>query len=114
MNSLIENSNSNNYEVPKIFSDKNSKYFELSIQAKYLYGILREENKLSIKRNLVDEKGRVYFLFAQKDLCKAMGVKDPKTIRKYIKELENVSLLYREKQSVTEADRIYLLKLEDI
>lgn len=100
------------YQIPKIFSEETSKYNKLSIPARYLYGILRDRNSLSISKGWVDNDGRIYFLFKQEILCKIMGVKDPKSVRRYLKELENVDLLYRKKQGKTLPDKLYLLQVE--
>lgn len=100
------------YQIPKIFSEETSKYNKLSIPARYLYGILRDRNSLSISKGWVDNDGRIYFLFKQETLCKIMNIKDPKSIRKYLKELENVDLLYRKKQGNNLPDKLYLLQVE--
>lgn len=103
---------SNFYQIPKAFTNENSKYFNISLTAKFIYGVLRDRNSLSMKNGLVDKFKRVYFLFNQKKLCKILGIKDTKTLRKYLKELENIGLLYRESMGSGLADKLYLLQLE--
>lgn len=86
------------YQVPKQIMDKSSKYFNMNLISKLLYGILLDRHSLSIKNNWLDKENRIYFIFIQAELCDLLGVKDPKTVRKYLKQLEEYNLLYRRKQ----------------
>ena len=72
--------------VPKVFIEEDSKYFSMSAMTKLLYGVLLDRNTLSIKNGWVDEDKRVFFLFKQESLCRVLGTKDPKTVRKYLNE----------------------------
>lgn len=100
------------YQIPKAFMLENSKYFSMSAMAKLIYGVLKDRNSLSIKNEWVDKFNRVFFLFNQKNLCKVLGIKDTKTLRKYLNELEEYELLYRESMGDGFADRLYLLQVE--
>lgn len=100
------------YRVPKAFMLEDSQYFKMSPMCKLMYGILSDRNSLSIKNGWVDEQKRVYFLFNQKSLCKVLGIKDPKTLRKYLKELEDYNLLFRESLGEGLTDKLYLLQPE--
>ena len=98
-------------QIPKIFAIEGSKYFNMSMEAKYLYGILADRNKLSIKNGWIDEQQRVFFLYSQAEIGKMIG-KDVKTVRKYLKQLEDFGLLHRERQGLNKTDRLYLLQVE--
>ena len=98
--------------VPKVFIEEDSKYFSMSAMTKLLYGVLLDRNTLSIKNGWVDEDKRVFFLFKQESLCRVLGTKDPKTIRKYLNELEKYGLLERKKQGVNLSDKLYLKHVE--
>ncbi|MDO5556581.1 MAG: replication initiator protein A, partial [Clostridia bacterium] len=100
------------YQVPKAFMCKDSKYFSMSAMAKLLYGILADRNSLSMKNGWFDEENRIYFKFNQEELCDVLGVKDPKTLRKYLKELEKHELLFRKRMGAMLVDRLYLLQVE--
>ena len=98
--------------VPKVFIEEDSKYFSMSAMTKLLYGVLLDRNTLSIKNGWVDEDKRVFFLFKQESLCRVLGTKDPKTVRKYLNELEKYGLLERKKQGVNLSDKLYLKRVE--
>lgn len=100
------------YQVPKIFMMEESTYFKMSAMAKLTYGVLADRNSLSISNGWIDDERRVFFLFNQKALCAVLGVKDPKTVRRYLKELESADLLYRESQGDGMVDRLYLLQVD--
>ena len=94
------------YKFPKIFMVEDSKYFSMSPMAKLTYSILADRNSLSIKNKWVDENKRVYFLFKQTEIAKFIGIKDLKTVRKYLTELEKYGLLERKRQGINIPDRM--------
>ena len=102
------------YKIPKVFMVEGSKYFNMSAMAKLMYSILSDRNSLSIKNKWVDDQKRVYFLFKQTEIGKMIGVKDTKTVRKYLNELEKNELLERKRQGLNEPDRLYLKYQESI
>lgn len=98
-------------QLPKAFFMEDSKYYKMSLQAKTLYGILRDRNNLSIKNGWVDSEGKIFFIFAQNELSKILGV-NVKTLRNYLKELEKNDLLFRKRSGATLVDTLYLLQAE--
>lgn len=100
------------FKIPDVFTLEGSKYITLSPVAKLLYGVLWKRNSLSIMNKWIDEEGRVYFYFKQDEIGKALNVKDAKTIRKYLKELEQYGLLERVNQGLQLPDRLYLKHVE--
>ena len=79
---------------------------------KLLYGILADRNNLSIKNGWVDTDGRIFFIFKQSELCEQLDLSEP-TIRKYLRELEEYTLLYRKKQGLNLPDLMYLLQIDN-
>ncbi|MGL4760425.1 MAG: replication initiator protein A [Sarcina sp.] len=100
------------YQIPKIFMVKESKYSSLSPMAKLTYGILADRNSISIENGWIDDKQRVFFLFNQEDLCEVLGISQPKTLRKYLKELESMDLIFIVRQGLNLPNRLYLLQVE--
>jgi hypothetical protein len=100
------------YQVPKVFMLEESNYFKMSAMTKLLYGVLADRNSLSIKNGWVDDDKRVFFLFSQEEIGRLLGIKDTKTVRKYLKELETMDLLYRKRQGLNKTDKLYLLQVE--
>ena len=100
------------YQIPKIFMVKESKYSSLSAMAKLTYGILADRNNISIENGWIDTEQRVFFIFDQESLCDILGVKDPKTVRKYLKELEKIDLIFTVRQGINLPNRLYLLQVE--
>ena len=96
------------YKIPKVFMMEGSKYFNMSAMAKLMYLILLDRNSLSVKNKWIDDKKRKYILFKQTEIGKFMGIKETKTVRKYLNELEKNELLERKRQGLNEPDRLYL------
>ena len=97
------------YKLPKVFFLKDSVYYSMTLTSKSLYSILSDRNSISIKNKWIDEENKVYFIYKQEDLCDITGIKDPKTLRKYLKELETYELIERKKQGFNLPDRFYLI-----
>ena len=97
------------YKMPKVFFLKDSVYYSITLTSKSLYSILADRNSVSIKNKWIDEENKVYFIYKQEDLCDVTGIKDPKTLRKYLKELETYELIERKKQGFNLPDRFYLI-----
>lgn len=100
-------------KLPKVFFEKDSKYYYMSLQARVIYGIFQDRMQLSLlnSENWKDEKGNIYFYFNQELLSEKLGM-TRKTARKYIIELEKFELLERRRQGLNKADKLYLLKVE--
>ena len=96
------------YKIPKVFMVEGNKYFNMSAMAKLMYLILLDRNSLSVKNKWIDDKKRKYILFKQTEIGKFMGIKETKTVRKYLNELEKNELLERKRQGLNEPDKLYL------
>ena len=81
--------------IPKILFDENSKYFDMSLHSKLLYAIL------------LDKSNGSYFNYRQTELCEVLGI-TPKTLRKYLKELEGYNLLERKRVGLNQPDDLLI------
>ena len=65
------------YRIPKLlFTD--SRFANLSTDAKLLYGILLDRMSLSMKNGWHDEHGRVYIIFTLEDVTETLGYRTEK------------------------------------
>ena len=97
--------------MPKIlFLD--SKFENLSCEAKLLYGILLDRMQLSIKNYWMDEEGKVYIYFSQKEISKIMGcgVKKVGNLLAELDSKDGIGLITRIRQGLGKPDRIYVRK----
>ena len=68
------------YRIPKLlFTD--SRFANLSTDAKLLYGILLDRMSLSMKNGWHDEQGRVYIIFTLEDVTETLGYRTEKAIK---------------------------------
>lgn len=98
------------YSVPKVLLE-DDKYKDLRLDAKMLYAVLKDRLKLSAKNGWVDDKGRVYLEYSNRQLQELFNC-SKNTILTIRKNLVAHSLIYEESQ-FTRADgqvanRIYL------
>ena len=90
---------------PKALDERKCHYGDLSVSAKYLYGVMLDKFKLSKKNDWVNDKGEVWFIFVQKELAKLMGV-SVRSVVNYINELVEHELL--EKEATIQANKYYI------
>lgn len=93
------------------------RYSKLTDSAKLAYMIFLDRLQYSIKNNWVDEEGKVFFIYTNKELCKLLNKSKP-TVIKIKNELENFDLLYQRqmgfdpKAKKNLPNRLYLADLE--
>jgi len=103
-------------QLPKPFITS-PKYKHLSSNAKIAYTLLRDRSEYSLLKNLVDEKGRIFFLFTDDELADDLSV-SRNTARKTKQELIEANLLkkvdmgFNKKENKRNASRHYLAELE--
>lgn len=99
------------YQMPQIFYNNKSKYFELmkNAVARELYMILKDRNELSIKNGWIDEEGYIYFYFKQEELAEMLRVSLP-TLRKAFNDLKKAELIHVVRQGMNLPNMIYLLQ----
>ncbi len=56
------------YRVPKVLFTEDC-FWNVSTDAKLLYGILLDRMNLSARNNWLDKEGRVYIIFIEEDTC---------------------------------------------
>lgn len=83
------------YIVPsRLFTD--SRFFDLSAEAKILYSIMLDRMKLSVKNNWVDDKNRVYIVFKVEEVTQYINCGKNKAI-KLLQELTEWKLIRRDR-----------------
>lgn len=95
------------YRIPKVlFTDE--RYWNVSTDAKLLYGILLDRMNLSAKNGWMDEAGRVYIIFTIEEIMGALGCADQK-VQKMLTELEKkCGLIERKRQGLGKPNLIYV------
>lgn len=98
------------YRVPKpLFSEK--RFCEISIEARFLYGVLLDRTGLSKKNNWHDKDGKVFICFAHKEACELLGIGKEKSVRMFA-ELEKSGLIRRKNQGQGKPAKIYVMNFE--
>ena len=77
------------YRVPKVLFT-NERFWNISADAKMLYGILLDRMSLSAKNGWIDENGRVYIIFTIDEAKSALNCAEQKAIRCLIDEAANI------------------------
>jgi len=97
------------YRVPKLlFTD--DRFWNLSTDAKLLYGLFLDRIALSQKNGWVDEQGRVYIIYTVESIMEALGCGNKKAVG-LLAELENkAKLIVRKKQGLGKPNLIYVKK----
>ena len=87
------------YRVPKVLFT-NDRYWNLSTDAKMLYGLLLDRMALSQKNGWVDEQGRVFIIYTVENIMESLGCGNKKAIQ-LLSELEKkANLIMRKKQGL--------------
>lgn len=95
------------YRIPKILFT-NDRFWNVSTDAKLLYGILLDRMNLSAKNGWLDEEGRVYIIFTHEEAKAALNCADQKAA-KLFNELENkCGLIERKRQGLGKPNLIYV------
>ncbi len=97
------------YRVPKLlFTSK--RFWNLSTDAKMLYGLFLDRMALSQRNGWIDEQGRVYIIYTVENIMESLGCGNKKAIQ-LLSELENkANLILRKKQGLGKPNLIYLKK----
>lgn len=95
------------YRVPKVLFS-NEQFWNVSTDAKLLYGILLDRMNLSAKNQWVDEEMRVFIIFTIDEIKTAIGCAEKKAV-KLLDELENkCGLIERKRQGLGKPNIIYV------
>ena len=94
------------YRIPKaLFQD--SRFRQLSTDAKTLYGILLDRMSLSVKNEWFDKKGRVFIIFTIEDVKRTLRCADNKATR-LLRELEKFGLIERKRRGQGKPCLVYV------
>ena len=88
-----------------LFEDE--EYKSLSIESKVVYSIMIDRNELSVKNNLIDDKGQVYIFMKIEEIKNLINCGAQKAV-KILSELELVGLIKKEKVGFNKPNKIYL------
>lgn len=97
------------YRIPKLlFTD--SRFANLSTDAKLLYGVLLDRMSLSMKNGWHDELGRIYIIFTLEDVAETLGYKTDKAIKLFneLDRQKGVGLIERVRKGQGKASLIYV------
>lgn len=97
-------------QLPKVFYT-NPKYRTLPHDARELYALLRDRMSLSEKNGWKKEEG-IYILFTQKTMADMIR-RSVVTVRKSLKALVKVGLLFIKRQGLTKPNLIFVRLLEE-
>ena len=92
------------YRVPKVLFT-NERFWNISADAKMLYGILLDRMSLSAKNGWIDKNGRVYIIFTIDEAKMALNCAEQKAI-KLLSELEKkAGLIERKRQGLPDCQK---------
>ena len=94
------------FRIPKaLFQD--SRFRQLSTDARTLYGILLDRMSLSAKKSWVDEHGRVYIIYTVREVQESLCCAEHKAV-KLFRELEQADLIERKRRGLGRPSLIYV------
>lgn len=95
------------YRIPKMLFTED-RFWNVSTDAKLLYGILLDRMNLSAKNGWMDNQGRVYIIFTIEEIMAALNCGDNKAT-KLLSELEKkCGLIERKRQGLGKPNLIYV------
>lgn len=95
------------FRIPKVLFT-NERFWNVSTDAKLLYGILLDRMNLSAKNGWYDEDGRVYIIFTVEEIMESLGCANKKS-GKLLDELEKkCGLIERKRQGLGKPNLIYV------
>ena len=98
------------YRVPKVLFTEDC-FWNVSTDAKLLYGILLDRMNLSARNGWLDEEGRVYIIFTIEEIKGALGCAEKKAV-KLLDELEQeFRLIERRRQGLGKPNLLYVKDL---
>ena len=94
------------FRIPKaLFQD--SRFRQLSTDARTLYGILLDRMSLSAKNGWLDEQGRVYIIYTVREVQESLCCAEHKAV-KLFRELEQANLIERKRRGLGRPSLIYV------
>ena len=94
------------FRIPKaLFQD--SRFRQLSTDARTLYGILLDRMSLSVKNGWMDKQGRVYIIYTVREVQESLCCAEHKAV-KLFRELEDIDLIERKRRGLGRPSLIYV------
>ena len=94
------------FRIPKaLFQD--SRFRQLSTDARTLYGILLDRMSLSAKNGWLDEQGRVYIIYTVREVQESLCCAEHKAV-KLFRELEQANLIERKRRGLGRPSLIFV------
>lgn len=99
------------YLILKCFMNKNLKYYSMSFETKFLYGVLVDRENLYILKKFVDDNGAIYFILDDEEIKAIKDITNWSTqkINRCLKELREFELLITMSRGQGKPDLNYLL-----
>ena len=95
------------YRIPKmLFTD--DRFWNVSTDAKLLYGILLDRMNLSARNGWMDAAGRVYIIFTLEETMAALNCGDNKATKLYNELEKKCGLIERKRQGLGKPNLIYV------
>ena len=94
------------YRIPKALFQE-SRFQNLSTDAKTLYGILLDRMSLSVNNGWLDKQNRVFILFTIEDVKRTLRCADNK-VTKLLRELEKFGLIERKRRGQGKPSLVYV------
>ena len=94
------------FRIPKaLFQD--SRFRQLSTDARTLYGILLDRMSLSVKSGWMDKQGRVYIIYTVREVQESLCCAEHKAV-KLFRELKQIDLIERKRRGLGRPSLIYV------
>lgn len=94
------------FRIPKALF-QNSRFRQLSTDARTLYGILLDRMSLSVKNGWMDKQGRVYIIYTVREVQESLCCAEHKAV-KLFRELEEIDLIERKRRGLGRPSLIYV------
>ena len=95
------------YRIPKILFSQD-KFWNVSTDAKLLYGILLDRMNLSARNGWLDEAGRVYIIFTIEEIKESLGCAEKKAVTLLDALAKKAALIARKRQGLGKPNLIYV------
>lgn len=95
------------YRVPKVLFT-NDRFWNISAEAKLLYGILLDRMSLSKKNGWLDDENRVYIIFTIENVMEAMGCGNKKAVQLLTELEKKAGLIEKKRQGLGKPSLIYV------
>jgi len=96
------------YQMPRFLAAGEFAGNKLTNNARFLYTLLLDRHRISVKNGWYDANGEVYIYFKREEMEAQLGVTD-KTVTKAMQELKNLFLVEEKQQGMNKPNKIYLL-----